>query len=102
MPALNPLYPEGTEITVLADHMPNMQGAEGVVRHAYISNVYIIDYQPTDGSPEVTGHRWVTEDEIENLVPESDGQDNKSAKKVNKKEKENPKAQMQHALSLLF
>ncbi|SYW19485.1 head maturation protease, ClpP-related [Oenococcus oeni] len=102
LPAINPLYPEGTPITVLADHMPNMQGAEGVVRHAYISNVYIIDYQPTDGSSEVTGHRWVTEDEIENLVPDADGQDDKSETKINKKEKENPKAQLQHALSLLF
>jgi HK97 family phage prohead protease len=66
LPALNPLYPEGTKITVLADHMAGMKGATGVVTHAYLANIYIIDYQPTDGSSEIKGHRWVTEDEIAN------------------------------------
>ncbi|MFT8813223.1 MAG: YdhK family protein [Oenococcus sp.] len=98
LPAVNPLYPEGTEIKVLADHMPGMQGANGVVTHAYISNVYIIDYDPTDGSPEVKGHRWVTEDEIQNADSDSGGQET-NATQENKK---TDKSELKNMLALLF
>ncbi|KRL02517.1 ATP-dependent Clp protease, protease subunit [Liquorilactobacillus capillatus DSM 19910] len=62
--AINPLYAEGSTVKVLADHMPGMEGAVGTVKHAYNGNTYMIDYQPTDGSPEVLDHKWVTEDEL--------------------------------------
>lgn len=78
-PAINPLYPEGTEVTVLADHMSGMKGAKGVVDHAYNANVYMIDYTPTDGTPEVVDHRWVTEDELSS----PDESNEKNSKKNN-------------------
>lgn len=76
LPALNPLYPKGTKITVLADHMDGMKGATGVVTNVYLANTYAIDYQPTDGSSEVKGHRWVTEDEIANQNSSNNTNDN--------------------------
>lgn len=61
-------FTPGDVITVNADHMPGMKGATGVIDSAPAgtpAGVYMIDYQPTDGSAIVKNHKWVTADEIE-------------------------------------
>ncbi|WJY27519.1 YdhK family protein [Sporosarcina trichiuri] len=55
---------DGTEVTVLADHMKGMKGAEAVIETSKETTVYMIDYMPTDGGDEVKNHKWVTEDEL--------------------------------------
>lgn len=54
----------GTKVTVLADHMKGMEGAEAVIESSKKTTVYMIDYKPTDGGKEVKNHKWVTEDEL--------------------------------------
>ncbi|MFT8878868.1 MAG: phage portal protein [Oenococcus sp.] len=58
----------GEVIKVNADHMPGMQGSIGVIDDPPAgtpAGVYMIDYQPTDGSPIVKNHKWVDNTEIE-------------------------------------
>lgn len=58
-----PLEP-GTEVTVDAEHMEGMDGAIAEIDSAEETTVYMIDYNPTDGSEKVTNHKWVTESEL--------------------------------------
>ncbi|HCT15193.1 YdhK family protein [Corynebacterium nuruki] len=67
--APDPAYPVGTRVTVTADHMPGMQGAEGTVTGAYATTAYAVSYTPTDGGAPVTDHRWVVQEELENPGP---------------------------------
>ena len=55
----------GTEVTLEADHMEGMKGAEAVIDAAKETTVYIVDYTPTNGGKKVTDHKWLTEDELE-------------------------------------
>lgn len=61
-PGEEPLQP-GTEVTVNADHMDGMDGANVVIDSAEETTVYMIDYTASTGE-EVTNHMWVTESEI--------------------------------------
>lgn len=63
-PAANPTYPVGSEVTLTADHMPGMEGAPATVSGAYSTTAYSVNYEPTDGGPEVTDHKWVVQEEI--------------------------------------
>ncbi|WOV86498.1 DUF1541 domain-containing protein [Sporosarcina oncorhynchi] len=54
----------GAEVTVEADHMKGMEGAEAVIDLAEDTTVYMIDYTPTSGGEAVTNHKWVTESEL--------------------------------------
>ena len=60
----DPAYPVGTEVTLTADHMPGMKGAEATVTGAFDTTAYQVDYTPTDGGEKVTDHKWVVEDEV--------------------------------------
>ncbi|WP_130841385.1 YdhK family protein [Corynebacterium neomassiliense] len=73
--AVNPMYPVGTEVTVLADHMEGMEGATGTVTGAYSTTAYAVSYTPTDGGAPVSDHRWVVQEELENPgdAPLADG-----------------------------
>jgi hypothetical protein len=73
--AVNPMYPVGTEVTVLADHMEGMEGATGTVTGAYSTMAYSVSYTPTDGGAPVSDHRWVVQEELENPgdAPLADG-----------------------------
>ncbi len=62
-PPANPVE-DGATVTVLADHMEGMKGAEAVIESSEDTTVYMIDYKPTDGGKEVKNHKWVTEDEL--------------------------------------
>ena len=61
-PGEEPLQP-GTEVTVNADHMDGMDGANVVIDSAEETTVYMIDYTASTGE-EVTNHMWVTESEL--------------------------------------
>lgn len=55
----------GTEVTLEADHMEGMKGAEAVIDSAEETTVYMVDYTPANGGEKVTNHKWLTEDELE-------------------------------------
>ncbi|GGA31457.1 YdhK family protein [Paenibacillus physcomitrellae] len=54
----------GTQVTIEADHMKGMKGAKGVIESAEPTTVYMVDYKPTTGGPEVKNHKWVVESEL--------------------------------------
>lgn len=55
---------DGTKITIEADHMKGMKGAEGVIDSSEKTTVYMIDYTPTTGGEPVKNHKWVTSEEL--------------------------------------
>lgn len=57
-------FKPGTEITVLADHMPGMNGAKATIDSAQRTTVYMVDYSPTTGGAAVKNHKWVTDSEL--------------------------------------
>lgn len=61
----NAKFPVGSEVQVLADHMPGMKGAEGKVVGVFNTTTYSVSYTPTDGSEPVKDHRWVVHEELE-------------------------------------
>ena len=63
--AANPKYPVGTEVTLTADHMPGMDGANATISGAFDTYTYAIDYTPTDGGEPVRDHKWVVQEELE-------------------------------------
>ncbi|MFO6449332.1 YdhK family protein [Corynebacterium amycolatum] len=71
----NAKFPVGSEVQVLADHMPGMKGAEGKVVGVFNTTTYSVSYTPTDGSEPVKDHRWVVQEELENPgeAPLADG-----------------------------
>ena len=58
-PAEDPAYPVGTEVIMLADHMPGMAGAAARVSGAFDTVLYAINYTNADTGEEVLWHRWV-------------------------------------------
>ncbi|WP_325168710.1 YdhK family protein [Paenibacillus sp. S28] len=58
-----PLQP-GTKVTIEADHMEGMKGAEGAIDSAEKTTVYMVDYTPTTGGNPVKNHQWVVESEL--------------------------------------
>ncbi|CAK8053629.1 YdhK family protein [Eupransor demetentiae] len=55
----------GDDITIASAHMSGMKGAQGKVVEVKAGPAYAINYQPTDGSEEVTNHLYLAEDEIQ-------------------------------------
>ena len=53
---------DGTKVTIGADHMAGMQGAEGTIVSSTDETVYMVDFE-MDGM-EMTNHKWVVESEI--------------------------------------
>lgn len=62
--AENPTYQVGDIVTINSDHMAGMQGAEGTVVGAFDTTVYEVSFNPTNGDPRVTNHKWVIKEEI--------------------------------------
>ncbi|WP_238479197.1 YdhK family protein [Fructobacillus papyrifericola] len=71
--AENPKYPVGSAITLEADHMTGMKGAEGTVAAAYDTKLYEVTYQPTNGGKKVTGHKWLTKDDFKDMKDHKKG-----------------------------
>ena len=57
-------FEAGDEVTLEANHMEGMEGAIATIDDAVATNVYMVDYQPTDGGEVVRNHKWFTEDEL--------------------------------------
>lgn len=53
---------DGTEVTLEADHMPGMKGAEATIDSSTDETVYMVDVDMGDMT--MTNHKWVVEDEI--------------------------------------
>lgn len=58
-----PLEP-GSTVTLNADHMKGMEGAEATIETAKQTTVYMVDFRPTSGGEMILNHKWVTEDEL--------------------------------------
>ena len=54
---------DGTEVTLLAEHMEGMEGATATIASSTDETVYMVDYE-TDGM-KMTNHKWVVESEIQ-------------------------------------
>lgn len=55
--------PDGTEVTLAADHMDGMDGAAATIASSTEETVYVVDYE-ADGMT-MTNHKWVVESEME-------------------------------------
>lgn len=64
-PAKAAKYPLGTPVTINADHMEGMQGADGYVSGVFDTTIYAIDYLDANGN-EVKNHKWIIQEEIAN------------------------------------
>lgn len=64
-PSSDSRYPVGTPVTLIADHMPGMEGAQGTVAGVYVTTTYAVDYTPTTGDAPVKDHEWVVQEELE-------------------------------------
>ena len=53
---------KGTKVTVNADHMPGMKGAEATIDSATDETVYMVDIKTDE--MEMTNHKWVVESEM--------------------------------------
>lgn len=55
--------PEDAEVTLGAEHMAGMEGAEATIDYATDQTVYMVDVEGTDGST-MTNHKWLVESEM--------------------------------------
>jgi len=55
--------PDGTEVTLEAEHMEGMKGAKATIASSTDQTVYMVDYE-SDGMT-MTNHKWVVESEIQ-------------------------------------
>ncbi|MDY3127622.1 MAG: YdhK family protein [Corynebacterium sp.] len=71
----SPTFPVGSEVKLLADHMPGMQGATATIAGAFHTTTYAVTYTPTTGGEPVEEHRWVVHEELHNpdAAPLPDG-----------------------------
>ena len=65
VPAEDPEFPVGTEVTLTADHMEGMEGATATITGAFETTTYSVSFTPTDGGDPVTDHKWVVHEELE-------------------------------------
>lgn len=63
--ATDPTYPVGTAVTLTADHMPGMDGAQATISGAFDTTTYSVSFTPTDGGDPVTDHKWVVHEELD-------------------------------------
>lgn len=54
--------PDGTEVTLEAEHMEGMKGAKATIASSTDETVYMVDYEA--GGMKMTNHKWVVESEI--------------------------------------
>ncbi|MGX7349182.1 YdhK family protein [Dolosicoccus paucivorans] len=64
--AEKPEFNVGDEVTILADHMPGMEGAQGEVTGAYETLIYAVTYTDTNTGELVKNHKWVVREEVDN------------------------------------
>lgn len=54
---------DGTEVTLLAEHMKGMKGAKATIDSSTDETVYMVDFEA--GGMMMTNHKWVVESEIQ-------------------------------------
>lgn len=54
----------GAVVTLEANHMEFMKGAQAKIVAAVQGDAYMVNYLPNDGSAEVTNHKWLTASEL--------------------------------------
>lgn len=64
--ASDPKYAIGDDVTLTADHMPGMEGANATISGAFDTTTYSVSYTPTDGGDPVKDHKWVVHEELDN------------------------------------
>ena len=62
--AASPTYPVGTEVTLTADHMEGMDGANATIVGAFDTYTYAVNFTPTTGGEPVKDHKWVVQEEL--------------------------------------
>ena len=62
--ASSPKYPAGTEVTLTADHMEGMDGANATIVGAFDTYTYAVNFTPTTGGDPIKDHKWVVQEEI--------------------------------------
>ncbi|OPG95174.1 hypothetical protein B2I21_28215 [Chryseobacterium mucoviscidosis] len=60
---IEPLKP-GTKVTLEAEHMEGMMGAEATIDSVEKTTIYMVDYTPTNGGNPVKNHQWLVESEL--------------------------------------
>ncbi|EIC06238.1 protein of unknown function DUF1541 [Microbacterium laevaniformans OR221] len=55
--------PDGSEVTLTADHMAGMDGATATIASSTEETVYVVDFEA--GGMTMTNHKWVVESEIQ-------------------------------------
>lgn len=68
--ASDPKFPIGARAIIETDHMPGMKGAEATIVGAYDTTVYAVSYTPTTGGEKVKNHKWVIQEDLENVEAE--------------------------------
>ena len=68
--ASSPKYPAGTKVTLTADHMEGMDGANAMIAGAYDTYTYAVDFTPSAGGEPVKDHKWVVQQEIKDAGDE--------------------------------
>src|SRR5690625_6604489 len=57
--AASPKYPAGTEVTLTAEHMEGMDGANATIAGAFDTYTYAVNFTPTTGANPVKDRKWV-------------------------------------------
>lgn len=60
----NPKYEIGETVEIQTDHMEGMDGAEATIIGAFDTVAYEVSYDPTNGDPRETNHKWIIHEEI--------------------------------------
>src|SRR5699024_5956657 len=63
--AADPTYAVGETVTLTADHMSGMEGAEATISGAFDTTTYSVSYTPSEGGDPVSDHKWVVHEELE-------------------------------------
>lgn len=63
--AENPKFPVGSKVTIVADHIKGIKGAEGTITGAYDTTAYEVSYSPTDGGEEVKNYKWLIHEQLD-------------------------------------
>src|SRR5699024_10365670 len=66
--AASPKYPAGTEVTLTAEHMEGMDGANATIAGAFDTYTYAVNFTPTTGGNPVKDHKWVVQEEIKDAA----------------------------------
>ncbi|KAB2496113.1 YdhK family protein [Priestia endophytica] len=65
--AENETTEKGDKVIIKANHMKGMKGAEATIVSAKETTVYMVSYTSKTSGEELKNHKWVTEDELEEI-----------------------------------